>query len=59
MKALKVSLFILLALVVYYLTWTPSTNGISEKARIAVERIKKYCVSLQSCVRLKPKRYGK
>ena len=40
-KFLKV-LFVLLMLVVtigvYYLTWTPSTKGISEKARIAVER---------------------
>ena len=39
-KFLKV-LFVLLMLVVtigvYYLTWTPSTKGISEKARIAVE----------------------
>ena len=40
-KFLKVLfvLFILLAVLgVYYLTWTPSTDGISEKARMAVER---------------------
>ena len=29
---------VLISLVVYYFTWTPSTKGISEKARIAVER---------------------
>lgn len=38
MKSLKAFLCVVLALVIYYITWTPSTKGISEKARIAVER---------------------
>lgn len=37
-KALKILFFALAAVAVYYFTWTPSTEGISEKARIAVER---------------------
>ena len=37
-KALIFIVFALVAVVAYYLTWTPSTKGISEKARIAVER---------------------
>ena len=29
---------VIAALVVYYLTWTPNTKGITAKARLAVER---------------------
>lgn len=37
-KIISVLLMLAVALGVYYFTWTPSTKGISEKARIAVER---------------------
>ena len=38
LKVLLVLLMLVAALGVYYISWTPVTKGISEKARIAVER---------------------
>ena len=37
-KSLKYSLLVIVALGIYYFTWSPSLDGISEKARLAVER---------------------